>query len=481
MPVKTEAILDFVCKVSYSSPGILQSAYKSLFGTFPCPRRSNTIFTYGDVFKRQYTLLRQSQWWDAKRIEEYQLTELRKLIQHAYTNVPYYRRLFDSCHLTPNDIKGVEDLRQLPCLTREDVVSNREGLVAENVATSKLSLLGTGGTTGLPLKFYADESVFNPLESAFITCLWNRVGYRFGDKYVVFGELPPPKLFAFDPNYRLLRFSTFAMTSENLPTYMKLIREFQPKFILATPSALFLLGRFMKDNGVAPFPTVKALLLASERVYDFQRMLLEDVLKCRVFSWYGHRERTVCAGECECSTDYHIYPEYGITELVGRDGETVTEDSEPGEIVGTGFLNWVAPFIRYRTGDVAAYTSKKCRCGRNYRLLKSVEGRTQEYLVARDGSLLTFASLFAAYSIDVGWTDQRIKQIQFLQEAAGEIVIRVVKYPTSTDAEVRKYLLEWANRRLTAFKKAKVDIVKEIPLTQAGKRLYYIQKLHVQL
>ena len=473
-----QGIRDFVCRVSYSSPEILQRAYKSLFGSYPCPRLSTSSFQYGDVFTRQYTFLRQSQWWDARRLEEYQLGQLRKLVRHAYANVPYYRHLFDGGHLTPDDIKGVHDIRQLPCLTRQDIMENLKDLVARNADASKLSLLSTGATTGLPLRFYADESVFNPMESAFIVCLWNRVGFRFDDKHVVFG-LSTGAIPKSGSNVRQLRLSMMAMTSENIQMYVRLIRDFRPRFILASASTLFILGRFMKDNGVPPFPTIKALLLASEPIYDFQRILLEDVFKCRVFSWYGHRERTVCAGECEYSTDYHIYPEYGIAELIRRDGEPVTEDGEPGEIVGTGFLNWVTPFIRYRTGDIATYTSRKCRCGRNYRLLARVQGRAQEYLVAGDGSLLPFVALISAYHIDGGWTNQRIEQIQFLQETAGEIVIRVVKNPAYADAEITQYLLEWAKRRLAGSFLAKVDIVNEIPRTRGGKYTYCIQKLNV--
>jgi phenylacetate-CoA ligase len=390
--------------------------------------------------------------------------------------------LFDVAKVNPDDIEGVEDLHVLQCLTREDVRNNYQIMVAKNMISPKLSLVGTGATTGIPLSFYADESVFNPSELAFIVSLWNRVGYRFDDKCVILrGNFPRNAISAYDSADRQLKLSPFGMTYDCMYMYTNLIRKFQPKFIIGLPSTLFLLGRYMKENAISPFPTVKALLLRSEPLYGFQRRLLGEVFQCRVFSWYGHNERTVLGGECECGTAYHLFPEYGVTELLGRDGEPITEEGERGEIVGTGFLNWVTPFIRYRTDDIGVYTSEKCECGRNYILLKSVEGRAQEYLVASDGSLLPFISLNAAYENDVGWTNRRIKQIQFLQEAAGEIVIRVVKDANYSDSEVTEYLLNWSRTRFGKSFKGTVNIVKEISRTAAGKYRYFVQKLPIHL
>jgi phenylacetate-CoA ligase len=392
--------------------------------------------------------------------------------------------LLDASKINPDDIRDVKDLQALPYLTRQDIKHKSQKMLAKNFAASNLSPMWTGGTTEEHLKFFADASVFNPSELAFTVSLWNRVGYRFDDKCAVLTGvrgIPRDKISAYDPLDRQLRLSSLAMTPENMQMYIEQIRTFQPKFIHAQPSSLFLLGKFMKEKGVPPIPTVKALLMCSETVYDFQRRLLEEVFNCRVFSWYGHNERTVLGGECECSTAYHLFPEYGVTELLGRDGEPVAEEGESGEIVGTGFLNWAMPFIRYRTGDIGTYTSEKCRCGRNYPLLKTVQGHEQEYLVTDDGSLVSFMSLADAYRYDGGWTNEMIEQVQFLQDKRGEIVIRAVKDMNYSDSEVTEYLLNWSRIRFRNSFRGTVNIVKEIPRTEAGKFRYFIQKLPTHL
>ena len=473
---RKDTISSFLRRVTYSSPEFLQKAHKFAFGAYPYPER------YGEVFRKQYSFLRESQWWDEKRLSKYQLAQLRTLIRHAYANVPYYKQLLDASKMTPDAIRDVEDLRLLPCLTKEDVRHNFQSMLARNVATSSLSLMWTGGTSEPPLRFYADESVFNPSELAFIVSLWNRVGYRFEDKCaMVRGNVPRNSIIAYDYPDRQLRLSSLAMSSENMQMYIAIIREFQPKFIYGVPSSLSLLARLMKERGIPPFPTVRALLVCSETIYGFQRRLLEEVFNCRVFSWYGHNERTVLGGECEYNNAYHLFPEYGVTELLGRDGEPITQEGESGEIVGTGFLNWAMPFIRYRTGDIGTYTSERCRCGRNYHLLKAVQGREQEYVVTNEGSLIPFSSLAAAYEFDVGWTNKMIEQIQFLQDKKGEIVIRVVKNPHHYDSEVTKYLLDWSQTRFGKSFTGSVNIVKEIPRTAAGKYRYFIQNLPIHL
>ena len=103
--------------------------------------------------------------------------------------------------------------------------------------------------------------------------------------------------------------------------------------------------------------------------YSLQRELLENAFQCKIFSWYGHNERTVLAGECEKSTYYHIFSEYGIVELIDRDGNVIEKDKS-GEVVVTGFNNAAMPFIRYRTQDIGVYANKECACGRQYPLFR---------------------------------------------------------------------------------------------------------------
>ena len=439
-----------------------------MFGSYRWPRQN------GQDFKGVYTFLRESQWWDKGRLRKYQLAQLKRLIRHAYGTVPYYRRLFDGCGISPSDINEQSDLRLLPCLTREDIRKHLHDMVSSAFPLSTLRLLSTSGTSGSPLRYYVDERKFNSTELAFITTLWNRVGYTFQDRTTILrGGVPMGGVFEIDSLNHQLRLSSIAMTDDNMELFVRLIREFKPKFIQAYPSSIFVLAKFMKRMGLEPFPTVKALLLGSEQVHGFQRELLENVLNCRVFSWYGHRERTVLGGECECSHYYHLFSEYGVTEILAKDGEALSEDNATGEIVATGFVNWAMPFIRYRTGDVGVYTLENCDCGRSYPMVKRVEGRVQEFVIGRDDNPVPLRAVI----MDAEWAG--VTDIRVIQERRGVLEIVIARNPKFPDSELTDYVLHIIRSRVGASFGLSATVVEEIPLSASGKYQYLVQKLSV--
>ncbi len=184
-------------------------------------------------------------------------------------------------------------------------------------------------------------------------------------------------------------------------------------------------------------------------------------------------EMGALAGECEVSTRYHISPEYGIVELIGQDGKPVTGEGEVGEIVATGFNNFVLPVIRYRTQDLAVFSNKRCECGRNYTLLDRVEGRLQDLIVASDGGLMRRTSIY-----DEEW--RGIKQIQFLQEKPGEVIVRVVRESSAGEAELERHILASIEPVFAGRCEFKVRFVGHIPRTRSGKYLFFVQKLPIK-
>lgn len=457
-------------------PYPLKQSLKYVYGAIPLPIR------YGKVFRESYKFLQESQWWSKEQLEEYQLQQLSKLLHHAYENVPYYHRIFDERGLKPKDIQDFRDLQMLPYLTKQIIQDNLEDLKARNYPSSKFKYGTTGGSTGIPMGFYLENRVSKAKEWAFMTTQWNRVGYKFGDKCVVLRgnvveSASKGKFCEYDPVNKNLILSSYHLTDENMPMYIQKIKEFKPDFIQAYPSAITILARFMKENDIKPFPSVKAMLCGSENLYPSQHELLEDVFKCRVYSWYGHAEQAVLAGECEKSTYYHIFPEYGIMELIGNDGKIVKEEGGIGEIVATGLNNFIFPFIRYKTMDLGIYTNKKCECCRKYPLLKRVEGRLQELIVAKSGNLISLGpAIFGIH--DAEWT--KVKQIQFLQEEKGKLVIKVVKGADYSEQEVGEYVLRLFNLRFKGVCDLAVEFANEIPRTARGKYRFLIQKLPVE-
>jgi len=430
------------------------------------------------VFKETYDFLQKSQWWSEDQIKVYQLNQLSKLLEHAYKNVPYYQKIFDIHGLKPKSIKSFEDLQKIPFLTKEIVQEKLNDLKATNYPDYKFSYLTTGGSAGIPLGFYEEKSISYAKELAYYNISLSRVDCNIKDKTVILrGEIFPRgdkgkfwKRFIFN---RILVLSSYHLTDKNLPIYINKIQKFKPKQIIAYPSSITLLARFMKKNNYDPFKTLKVIVCGAETLYDWQRNLLEGFFKCRVFESYGHAEQAVHAGACEKSNYFHFFPEYGIVELLDKNGNAVKKENELGEIVATGFKNYLFPFIRYRTGDLGVYTYKKCSCGRKYPMVKKIQGRIQEFIVTKNNRLISMTAInMHSEAFD------NVKQFQFHQGKKGQVVLNVIKKSDYTEKDTEKIKLE-LGKKLGDDADLEIKFVDEIPRTDRGKHRFLVQKLSV--
>jgi len=455
-----------------------QQWLKYIYGVIP------PYFRYGKVFWDTYNFLQESQWWSREKLEEYQMQQLNKLLHHAYENVPYYRRIFDTRGLKPKDIQDFKDLRKLPFLTKDDVRKNLKDLIARNILQENIEYVTTGGSTATPTKFAILKQDTDMKRLAFEWRYWNWLGYKFGDRCVVLrGDVVKRKedgnlaWWKYDRENNYLILSTYDMRKENLPYYLKKIEEFRPKVIRAYPSSIEILSRFIKREGfkINQNKYLKGISTTSETLFPGQRALIEEAFNCPVFDKLGHTELIIIAGQCEKGKGYHLSLEYGFTELVNLNGQPINQPNQIGEIVGTGFINEVLPLIRYRTGDLAAWAKNECSCGRHLPLFINLQGRAQELIVTKDGGVMTLTNFI--------WPQSRlldnIYQLQFYQTKPGLVVVRIVKKPTYTEADTQALLQDFKQRTRERVN-FKIEFVKEIPRTSRGKFNYLVQELDIK-
>jgi len=369
----------------------------------------------------------------------------------------------------------LEQLQKLPFLTREAIQQNIEGLLAKNYPPSRLVWTTTSGSTGMPLKFYSEKNVAGHREWAFIANIWSRWGYRFGDKMAMFSSVMPPNKLWLHKGVGQTLFSATHMTDETLPGYIEQLVKLKPKYLKGFPSVLSQLAKFMLNNNIDSFPSVHAVFCGSENMYNHQRMQMLEAFQCPVATWYGHTERAVLAGECELSIYQHVFPQYGIIELIGKDGSTITEEDEMGEIVATGLTNREMPMIRYRTGDMGVYAGEQCECGREYPLLKRIEGRRQDFVVTKTGSLVSLTALFINQHFKAF---SHIQDLQLQQNKKGELKLLLVKgegFTVDDEKEIVSRMVSATGNQIMIG----CEYVNEIPRTKAGKHLFLIQHLEV--
>lgn len=189
---------------------------------------------------------------------------------------------------------------------------------------------------------------------------------------------------------------------------------------------------------------------------------------------YGHSEHAVFATRCKESSFYHALPQYGYTELIDEDGNPVTSEGKIGEIVGTSFTNTVSPLIRYRTGDYAVYTNKKCLCGRNYDSWEKIQGREQHQAIPKNGRHISVGPELLCTLHDKSYG--KIKQFQIEQKKPGELIIYISTHYKKDFENAKVYFNKFFNEQFPGM--FDINVVHRSDsktLKSTEKHLYFIQ------
>lgn len=397
------------------------------------------------------------------------MKRLEGLLRHAYTHVPYYKKLFNERGLKPQDIQSIDDLKKLPCLTKDAFKENYHELIERGADLDKFPQAHTSGTTGKPLQFYENPWTAQ-MERAFIYHQWARVGVRPGDAIV---QLRGGIIQGTKPEYYLknhkLRLSPQLDNLQTVRDYLQIMKNFEAPYLHGYPSAIALFALMIKHHGLLIPLRLKAALFASETVYSWERQIVEEVFGCRVFSFYGQTEKVVLAGECENGHDYHCLPQYGVTET---DGET-------NEIIGTSFLNHVNPFIRYRTTDVAqGLSDSACTdCGRDYYpIFSGIEGRLEDFILTPEG--VSIAPAVITHPLKDLKT---IKNTQILQESLDCIKVKIVpwdQYDLETLEKESDAIREGLRGVLGPDMKIEIEISQSVDFSATRKFKWIVSDLH---
>ncbi|ADE16280.1 capsular polysaccharide biosynthesis protein CapK [Nitrosococcus halophilus Nc 4] len=446
--------------------------------TFATRFISRAIFPLHERLKGHGTtrILRQletTQWWPAERLAEFQAARLRSLIESASLQVPYYRQLFAEAGCGPQDIHSPEDLSKLPFLTKDRIRANLESLKANGA--KRLIRFNTGGSTGEPLIFYlGKERVSHDVAAKWRATRW--WGVDIGDpEVVVWGS--PVELGAQNRlrawRDRLLRtrlLSAFEMSEDNLNYFVAEIRRLRPKMLFGYPSALAHIARHAQKRGVPMNDLgIQVAFVTAERLYDDQRRCIEAEFGCQVANGYGGRDAGFVAHQCPAGS-MHVTAEDMVVELIDREGKPVGA-GEPGEVVVTHLATREFPFIRYRTGDVAVFDNQPCGCGRSLPVLKEVQGRTTDFVVASDGTVMHGLALIYVLRDLPG-----IESFKIIQENKTEV--RVLVVPVSGyNRAIEEAIRRGFRARLGEGVCVNVEEVTEILPERSGKFRYVVSHM----
>ena len=330
-----------------------------------------------------------SQWWTPERLAQAQVERLRGFLREA-AQVPYWRDLFKQRGFDPHGLRGVQDLQALPLLDKATIRAHTEQM--KHPQAQGLARFNTGGSSGEPLIFFiGNERVSHDVAAKWRATRWWDVD--IGDPEIVVWGSPielggQDRVRAWrDKLMRTTLLPAFEMSEAKLDGFVQAIRDKRPRMLFGYPSALSHIARHAERRGLRMDDLgVRVAFVTSERLYDEQRSAISRVFGCPVANGYGGRDAGFIAHECP-QGGMHLTSEDIVVELLDRGGRPVPV-GQPGEIVVTHLATKDFPFIRYRTGDVAVLDDAPCACGRGLPMLREIQGRTTDFVVAADGTVM---------------------------------------------------------------------------------------------
>lgn len=396
-----------------------------------------------------------------------QTGKLRKLIQDALTHSPYFRETFRQCGLRDaRDIQSVEDLSNLPVLSKSVV---RERLSEITWSRPDLVKYQTGGSTGIPISFYANHGFLHYEKEAATYHAYGFAGYRIGHPMgIIWGydrDLPTRGVIANWVQKRIyhhVELNSFNLSDADVRDFVERARTARLRFIKGYASSLLEVAERMNKMGISFATPPIAVFSEAERLDSVMRSRIEQLWKTRLFDLYGSREFGTIACECEAHDGLHVNADQLIVEL-----------NAEGHLLVTSLNNRGTFFIRYDIGDTASgLESAICQCGRASYRLKRVTGRTSDHFVATDGSVV-----HGEYFTHLFYETKAIKQFQIVQKSRRQIDINVVTDDRRKAEPELTLIMQKMDERLKGKMEYRLSFVSEIEKTRTGKFKFTISHL----
>lgn len=379
-------------------------------------------------------------------VQALQLQRLRWTLQHAYDNVPHYKRAFDAKGVHPSDLKQLSDLSKFPFTVKKDLRENYPfGMFAvprEQVARIHAS----SGTTGKPTVVgytRKDIDTWADLVARSIRAAGGRAGDLI---HVAYGY----GLFTggLGAHYGAERLgcTVIPMSGGQTEKQVQLIRDFQPSIIMVTPSYMQVINEEFVRQGMDPRDSsLKIGIFGAEPWTEAMRREIETKAGIDAVDIYGLSEvmGPGVASECVESKDGpvvwedHFYP-----EIIDPETGEVLPDGEEGELVFTSLSKEALPIIRYRTRDLTRLLPPTSRA---FRRMGKIVGRSDDMLIIRG------VNVFPTQIEEIVLQNEKLSgQYQILVARDGnldQVTVRCELQPGVADGE-RSELTGWVQHRI---------------------------------
>lgn len=415
----------------------------------------NNSQRYGKAYKECRAFLNDYDSWSIEKKLEYQQQELISFVRFAYQNSSFYREFYKDVDI--ESVKTVEDLEKLPILTKEMLRKHIDDIM---ISTNQPSCYcNTGGTTGksLRVKMLCDDMM---CRMAMLDHFKAKVGFEhrkmrratFNGKHIV---PPGSKNKVFWRNNAACKqriYSSFHITEENMKYYVEDLNRYKPHALDGFFTSMCDIANYIERHNIALTFKPVAIFPTSETLTDEGRALLERVFGCKVYNQYASSEGAPFVNDCP-QQKLHVSLASGVFEPYG----------DNNEVLVTSFTTHGTPLIRYRIGDCMIFENNSvCDCGDASTMVKTIEGRSQDYLFTGDG-----LKVYHLGSILKG-VPNVIIHMQFIQEKKQEILLCLqvdAQYTSEHEKTIRENFTHVFGKNTNL----NIQYVKEITRESSGK------------
>lgn len=431
-------------RIYYSSPVFIQNLLCSLKGYFIRRRR----------YSHEFMECLQS-------YEEHKYdgnVELRKFLV-AIQKVPYYQKLYKAANFNPYAENLYAEMQKLPVLSRSEVVKHKAEIV-NPFFKGKVLYSSTGGTTGAGLEFpLSIEAEHKQWAVCWryrknLGIAWDTWHGWFGGKLIIPVHYKQAPYWRINKPCKQVMFSSLHLSEETVAEFHKCISQKKLTWLHGYSCNLNLLAVLILKAGLPPIECVTHVTTGSDNLLDSYRVTIKQAFPNA--SVHTHYAMSECVANISESLDgkMHIDDDFAYMELMPFD----EEKPNLRKIIGTGFVNYAFPLVRYDTGDVAAIDYDET--GNLY--ITRIEGREAEYLKLPNGQKVgvTFIDNFESF--------KKIKAAQIYQPCINTLIIRIERN-ADYDLEEERDIIREISERLSCPMNIKVEYVEKIQRTKSGK------------
>jgi phenylacetate-CoA ligase len=419
---------------------------------------------------RSYRFFQESQWWPLERLQEFQNVRLRNTIQTAYSEVPFYREVFDRHGIRVEDISTRNDLVRIPPASKEDLRKAYPDRCVRKVPYP-IQEFFTSGSSGKPFAVKVDSLTLSEAR-ALMFIRANFSGWEIGDPFLQTGMtlergvIKRAKDFLLGVQY----VSAFDLSDAVLDRYLSAIENRRLRFVMGYPGSIFFLAKRARQVGFNHH--LSGIVCWGDNLYQHYRQEMEKAFGCRVTDTYGCGEGIQVAAQCGESNDaYHIFMPHVIVEVVDENGAPVPTGTQ-GTILLTRLNAGAMPLVRYQVGDMGRMGQAiACSCGRGLETMAAIDGRDTDVVITPRGNRLIvhfFTGIFEYFpSIDT---------FRITQERQEAILVEIVPRPDFRPehwAQIKKEILEKGDPDLVV----EMVLVNEIAPGASNKRRFVVSKL----